>query len=78
MSRADQSLTRTTPNTRSEKPSVPTALPSDEPVPTTKPTSVSMSRRRLSPKAGPPSALRCPEGRTMSVPDGTTVPARPW
>ncbi len=80
MSRALQSLSSTTPNTCSSKSSTPTREPSADGVPTTKPTSASMSSRMLGPKAGWGSAgvLRCPVGRTTSVPLTTTVPARPW
>ena len=39
-----------------------------------------MSSRADGPKTGTGSVgpLRCPHGRTTSVPDTTTVPARPW
>ena len=54
--------------------------PIAEGVPTTKPTSASMSSRTDGPKtgAGSAGALRWPEGRTTSVPETTTVPDRPW
>ena len=39
-----------------------------------------MSSLRLGPYVGAASsgAFRCPLGRTIGVPLGTTVPARPW
>ena len=39
-----------------------------------------MSRRTEGPKTGTGSVggLRCPLGRTTSVPDTTMVPERPW
>ena len=53
--------------------------PSGADPPPTKPISASMSSRRDGPKLGvPPSSGRSPLGRGTSVPDGTTVPARPW
>ena len=57
-----------------------TGRPRSEGTPTTKPTSASMSRRTDGPNTGAASAgaLRCPDGRTTSVPDTTTVPDRPW
>jgi hypothetical protein len=51
MSRADQSLTNTTPNTWSAAADVDTRLVTGPPQ--TKPTSASMSRRCDGPKAGP-------------------------
>jgi hypothetical protein len=53
-------------------------VPSRVGVPTTKPTSASMSRRVDGPNAGPPSPRRWPHGRTIGVPETVTVPARPW
>ena len=80
MSRADQSLSPTTPKTWSANASWATGEPRSEPVPTTKPSSASMSRRRLGPNDGASSvgAFRWPCGRTTGVPEPTTVPARPW
>ena len=79
MSRADQSLTSTAPNTWSANAAVETREPNVVGTPTTKPTSASMSSRVEGPYVGIGSlgALRCPHGRTMGVPDTTTVPARP-
>jgi hypothetical protein len=38
-----------------------------------------MSRRRSGPYDGPPDgSRRWPHGRTIGVPETTTVPARPW
>src|SRR3954454_5185235 len=64
-SRADQSLTRQTPKTWSAKSPSGTGVPSGDGVPTTKPTSASMSRRCDGPKVGTSSAgaLRCPDDR---------------
>ncbi len=80
MSRADQSFTRQTPNTCSAKARTGTGVPSGEGVPTTKPTSASMSSRWDGPNVGTSSVapLRCPHGRTTGVPESCTVPARPW
>ena len=80
MSRALQSLSRVTPKRCSAASLTGTEVPMAVAPPTTKPSSASMSRRTLGPKegAGSDGALRCPRGRTMSVPDTTTVPARPW
>ncbi len=80
MSRADQSLTRTAPKTWSGNSPTRTRDPSAVGTPTTNPTSASTSSRTDGPKRGSSSigALRCPDGRTIGVPDGTTVPARPW
>src|SRR3954465_9165104 len=78
MSRALQSLTSTKPNTWSRNPAVGTGLPSADGMPTTKPTSASTSSLTVGPNTGPSSPRRCPQGRTIGVPDGTTVPARPW
>jgi hypothetical protein len=79
MSRADQSLSRQTPKTCSAKSSIGTGFPCVEPVPTTNPTSASISSVRESPYDGVVSlrGLRCPLGRTTGVPETTTVPARP-
>src|ERR1700722_13841235 len=79
-SRADQSLTRTTPNTWSANAPVGIDVPSGDPTPTTKPSSASISSRIDGPNtgAGSDGPLRWPLGRTMSVPETTTVPARPW
>src|ERR1700733_14111073 len=79
-SRADQSLTRTTPNTWSANSPVAIGVPSGEPTPTTKPSSASMSSRTDGPNtgAGSDGPLRWPLGRTMSVPETTPGPARPW
>ena len=52
-SRADQSLSTTTPNTCRRKSRTPTGSPSSEGVPTTQPSSASMSSLRLGPKLGP-------------------------
>ena len=78
MSRADQSLRPTTPNTWSANASVGTLSPSAVPVPITNPSSASMSSRVLGPNTGPSSPFRCPLGRMTGVPLGTTVPPRPW
>ena len=80
MSRADQSLRRNRPKTWSSKEPRPTGCPSSDGVPTTKPTSASMSSFTDGPKtgAGSAGALRWPRGRTTSVPETTTVPDRPW
>jgi hypothetical protein len=78
MSRADQSLTRNTPNTWSANSPVFTGTPGGEPVPTTKPTSASKSSRWLGPNTGPASPRRWPFGRVTGVPETTTVPERPW
>src|SRR5690606_41981122 len=78
ISRADQSLTSTTPNTCSAKDEIGTGVPRDEGTPTTKPTSASMSRRNDGPYSPASPTRRKPHGRTMSVPETTTVPARPW
>ena len=80
MSRADQSLTSTTPKTWSAKSFVDSGTPGSDPGPTTNPTSASMSSRWDGPWTGASASggLRCPLGRTTSVPDTTTVPARPW
>jgi hypothetical protein len=85
MSRADQSLSGSTPNTWSANASTATRSPRVEGAPTTKPSSHSMSRRRLSPYSGvgfpdvePVETSRCPHGRRTGVPETTTVPARPW
>ena len=79
-SRADQSLRITTPKTCSAKRSTGTGTPSFEPTPTTQPSSASMSSLRLGPNRGAGSlgALIWPRGRTTSVPETATVPARPW
>ena len=74
-SRADQSLSRNTPNTCSAKSL--TGTGPDEPAPTTKPTSASKSSRRDGPNVGPPVPRRWPHGRVTGVPDGTMVPDRP-
>jgi hypothetical protein len=73
-------LTRQTPNTWSAKAVSGTGRPSSDGVPTTKPTSASMSSRCDGPKVGASSAgaLRWPFGRTTGVPETATVPARPW
>src|SRR3984957_2268940 len=63
-SRADQSLTRTAPNTWSANAPAGTGVPSGEGAPNT--------------GARSPGPLRWPDGRTMPVPETTTVPARPW
>ena len=49
-------------------------------VPTTKPSSSSMSSLWVGPKVGASASggLRWPLGRVISVPLTTTVPARPW
>ncbi|GHG38276.1 hypothetical protein GCM10018980_10840 [Streptomyces capoamus] len=80
MSRADQSFSRHSPKTCSRKSPSATGRPIREGTPTTKPTSASMSSRTDGPKtgSGSPGPLRCPEGRTTSVPETTTVPERPW
>ena len=78
MSRADQSLSRHTPNTCSAKSATGTRPPGCDGEPTTNATSASMSSRRDGPKPIVPSAPRdCPHGRITSVPETTTVPARP-
>ena len=79
-SRADQSLTRHTPNTCSGNARSGTGVPSSDGVPTTKPISASMSSRCDGPKVGASSvgALRWPDGRITGVPETCTVPARPW
>ena len=75
MSRALQSLSSTTPKTCSRQSAAPTGSPSGDGVPTTKPTSASMSSRSLGPyRPGP----RMPRGRRTGVPETTTVPDRPW
>ena len=74
-SRADQSLTSTTPNTWEVRSPVGTGLPSWLGTPTTNPSSASMSSRCDGPTSPGP---RCPDGRTIGVPETTTVPARPW
>ena len=78
-SREDQSLSRNTPNTWSAKSSTDTRSPMALGVPTTKPTSASMSKRAEAPNIGTGSVggLRWPVGRTMSVPETTMVPERP-
>ena len=80
MSRALQSLTSSTPKTWSRKADAGTGSPWRLPAPTTKPSSSSMSSRRLGPWRGVSSSgdLTCPDGRTTGVPLTTTVPARPW
>ena len=80
MSRALQSLTRTTPKTCSRNADVGTGSPSVLGTPTTKPSSSSMSRRRDGPKLGASAsgAFAWPCGRRTGVPLTTTVPARPW
>src|ERR1700722_3848371 len=77
---ADQSLTRTAPNTWSANAPAGTGVPSGEPAPITKPSSASMSSRADGPNTGAASSgpLRWPDGRTILVPETTTVPARPW
>src|SRR5918999_227814 len=60
MSRADQSLTSTAPNTWSSARPTGTGSPSLLGTPITKPASSSMSSRSLGPKVGPG---RCPRGR---------------
>ena len=77
-SRADQSLTRNTPNTRSANSAVLTGVPGDEPAPNTKPASASKSSRTDGPNTGPSGPPRWPLGRRTGVPDTTTVPERPW
>src|SRR5882757_7022094 len=79
-SRADQSLTRTAPDTWSANALAGTGVPSGEPAPTTNPSSASMSRRTDGPNTGTgsPGPLRWPDGRMTLVPETTTVPARPW
>src|SRR5207248_5328470 len=66
MSRADQSLTRHTPNTCCSKSEVDTCVPKVDGVPTTKPTSASMSSRCDGPNDGSAAfrGLRWPDGRT--------------
>jgi hypothetical protein len=78
MSRADQSFTSATPNTCSGASATGTGRPWVDGVPTTMPTSSSMSSRRLGPKVTSSPTRRCPAGRGTGVPDTTTVPARPW
>src|SRR5271165_2941588 len=79
-SREDQSLTRNAPNTWSANSPTPTGAPSDEPAPTTNPTSASKSSRRDGPNVGPLSCGpgRWPRGRVTGVPETTMVPERPW
>ena len=78
MSRADQSLTRNTPNTWSANWSTPIPVPGDDPTPTTKPTSASKSSRCDGPNVGPNAGPgRWPSGRGTGVPETTTVPERP-
>jgi hypothetical protein len=57
-----------------------THSPIAEPLPTTKPSSASMSSRTEGPNTGAGSSapLRWPHGRTMSMPETTIEPARPW
>jgi hypothetical protein len=80
MSRADQSLNRTTPKMWRSASAAGTGSPIALPVPTTKPTSASMSSRADGPKVGTGSDgdFRCPRGRTTSVPDTTTDADLPW
>lgn len=80
MSRADQSFSRNRPKTWSSKDARSTGLPRADGVPTTKPTSASMSSFTEGPNTGAGSvgALRCPCGRATSVPETTIVPDRPW
>ena len=68
MSRALQSLTSTTPKTWSRKAEVGTGSPSALPTPTTKPSSSSMSSRRVGPKVGSsaPGGFVWPHGRARS------------
>ncbi len=75
MSRADQSLTSTTPKTCPGASATLTGRPGADPRPTTKPSSSSTSSRSLGPTRPGPSG---PCGRRTGVPDTTTVPARPW
>ncbi len=78
MSRADQSLTSTTPKTWSANRSTGTREPSGLGTPTTKPTSASMSSRFDGPNTGPSLVGAARWAGRSSVPDTTTVPARPW
>ena len=73
MSLALQSLTSVTPNTWSSN--RPARSPRAVGVPTTNPTSASMSSLAEGPKSPAP---RCPDGLMIGVPDATTVPALPW
>ena len=76
MSRALQSISRTTPNTCAAKSSIGTGRPAAEPVPTTKPSSASKSSLRVGARSGRacPGAI-WPCGRATGVPLTTTVPA---
>ena len=78
MSRADQSLTSTRPNTWSIASATGTARPGADGTPITVPTSSSMSSRSLGPNTTSSPTRRCPAGRGTGVPETTTVPARPW
>ncbi len=79
MSRADQSLTRQTPKTCRSVSASGTGRPGREGVPTTKPTSASMSSRAVGANViSLPGARSCPRGRTTGVPETTMVPDRPW
>ena len=82
MSRADQSLSSTTPNTCDGAAATVTGTVGMLGTPTTKPTSSSMSSRALGPNttdpSGPDPGPSWPLGRTTGDPDTTTVPARPW
>jgi hypothetical protein len=56
-----------------------TGRPGSEGIPTTAPSSSSMSKRREGAKTGAssPAGLICPQGRRTGVPDATTDEARP-
>ncbi len=80
MSRADQSLNSTTPNTWSIALEMGTGLPSGLPGPMTKPSSSSKSSRLLGPNTGAAAsgALVWPFGLTTGVPLTTIDEERPW